>query len=114
MFYIHLFPYLKPGPEGLGAVTHPVGAAELHYLSDSVWASGRELPSDGVCEDWWWANLVYLSNFLPLSGEHGQFGRSAQGTGCMDWSWFLSVDFQLQILVNHNPCAVWVNTVLKS
>ncbi|XP_070534770.1 nose resistant to fluoxetine protein 6-like isoform X2 [Ptychodera flava] len=37
----------------------------------------------------WWANLLYVNNFIPFPGSTSE---------CMGWSWYLSVDMQLYII----------------
>jgi peptidoglycan/LPS O-acetylase OafA/YrhL len=37
------------------------------------------------CDQYWWANLLLISNFVP-------WDQDAKG-GCMPWSWAICVDF---------------------
>ena len=45
-----------------------------------------ERPSQ--CEKYWWANVIYINNFVP------EFLTQS----CMGWSWYLAADFQLYLL----------------
>lgn len=97
MFYIHLLPFLSVGPDS---------SSSMEYV-----AQNQRHPHDGVrrlqpggggyddpCSDYLWTNIFYVSNLYPFSGDNGQFGQWANGNlGCMDWSWYLSVDFQLHL-----------------
>ncbi|OQV21564.1 putative Nose resistant to fluoxetine protein 6 [Hypsibius exemplaris] len=40
------------------------------------------------CKNYWWTNLLYVSNFLPEQKDKM----------CMNWTWFLSADMQLFML----------------
>ena len=99
MFYIHLLPFLAVGPDASSSMEHIAPKPE-HHQHDGV---RRLQPGGGggyvdMCSEYLWTNIFYVSNLYPFSGEGGQFGQWADGNlGCMDWSWYLSVDFQLHL-----------------
>ena len=71
MIYMYLLPHLESGP-----------------------SSGDSGYDTEFCQKYVWTNLLYVSNLYPQ-----QIGHTAEGNlGCMDWSWYLSVDFQLHLL----------------
>eukprot|EP01052_Picozoa_sp_SAG31_P033822 SAG31_NODE_3872_length_3796_cov_4.556127_2_plen_460_part_00 len=96
MIYMYLRPKLSVAPDSWGSSKFVyVGKDEAHH---------HDHPDGGdyedICTKYVWTNLLYISNLYPFSGEHGQFGQYADGNlGCMDHSWYLSVDFQLQLMV---------------
>ena len=47
----------------------------------------EEYRTQGPCGDYWYANLLFINNFLP-----------ADEPSCMGWSWFIANDMQLYLL----------------
>ncbi|XP_064649593.1 nose resistant to fluoxetine protein 6-like [Lineus longissimus] len=65
MFFTNLIQYVAPGPgTGIGGF-------------------GNE-----NCKDWWWTNLLYINNFVPLNN----------GKMCFAWAWYLANDMQFYII----------------
>lgn len=106
MFYIHLLPFLAVGPDASSSMEY-IGTPNHHHLHDGVrrlqpGGGGGGGDDDGgyvdLCSTYLWTNILYVSNLYPFTGDGGQFGQWAEGNlGCMDWSWYLSVDFQLHL-----------------
>eukprot|EP00051_Salpingoeca_urceolata_P013749 m.174062 g.174062 ORF g.174062 m.174062 type:complete len:727 (+) comp17884_c1_seq3:1660-3840(+) len=57
-----------------------------------------------VCGTYFWTNLLFINNLFP-----DQFGTSPSeyGLGCMGWSYFLAVDFQLFLLAPPLALLFW-------
>ncbi len=103
MFYIHLLPFLAVGPDASSSMEYIAPKPEHHphdgvrRLQPGGGGGGHDGYAD-MCSEYLWTNIFYVSNLYPFSGEGGQFGQWADGNlGCMDWSWYLSVDFQLHL-----------------
>ena len=102
MFYIHLLPFLGVGPDASSSMEY-VGSRPEHHPHDGVrrlqpGRGGGDYGYEDPCQEYLWTNIFYVSNLYPFSGSSGQFGQFAEGNlGCMDWSWYLSVDFQLHL-----------------
>ena len=128
-FYINVVPFLAAGPDGNSSEDVYVGPGGPphhgpHHTPELHAGGLRRLQPGGggghgggdhgggdhgggdddgfedLCSDFWWTNILYVSNIIPFSGDNGQFGQYANGNlGCMDWSWYLSVDYQLHLLM---------------
>ena len=93
MFYMYVNPHLVTGPHSLHEM-HRHGGGD-HGGGDHG-GGGRRLQGydEDFCSQYVWTNLLYISNLYP-----DQLGKDAYGNlGCMDHSWYLSVDFQLHLL----------------
>ena len=117
MFYIHLLPFLAAGPDASSSMEFvgEHGENHNHSLTATMHDGVRRLGEHGggggggggggddggyddLCTTYLWTNIFYVSNLFPFSGDNGQFGQYAEGNlGCMDWSWYLSVDYQLHL-----------------
>lgn len=64
MIYINILPYMGSGP---------------------AWPSMNYKYKE-VCENYWWTNLLFISNFVPS-------GKQA----CMGWTWFIVNDMQFYL-----------------
>ncbi|XP_077990613.1 nose resistant to fluoxetine protein 6-like [Glandiceps talaboti] len=73
----------------------PAYAFVLMFYTTLVLHIGRGIftslwyPAQAVCQDNWWANMLYIHNLYPFPGFTAE---------CMGWSWYLSLDMQLFIL----------------
>jgi hypothetical protein len=56
------------------------------FLNDTSQFMMHENMEDN-CRKYWWRNLLMIQNFYPISQM------------CMSWSWYVSVDFQLAVVV---------------
>ena len=73
-FTMYVLPYVASGPFWSGIVS-----TELFGIR-----------GEGGCEQTWWTVILYLRNFLP--DDKG-------GAKCYQVTWYLSVDFQIYLLV---------------
>jgi peptidoglycan/LPS O-acetylase OafA/YrhL len=100
MFYMFVLPHIITGPHAI--------TIEGKMAPDMNGIGGDFL----YCQHYVWTNLLYISNLVPYHdhmfgtkyGDQfagGQFGLHTAhgGLGCMGHSWFLSVDFQLHLLL---------------
>lgn len=54
----------------------------------------------GACNSYWWANVLFINNFVPV----------AFVDACMGWGWYLAVDTQLTLVVA--PLVMWLYWML--
>jgi peptidoglycan/LPS O-acetylase OafA/YrhL len=80
--YIGLTNLLNPGP--------------LHYLYEENYVD--------PCRQYWWANLLLINNFVKY-----QTSNSGSNGACMDWTWYLAVDFNLYLLAPLYVLLFWKN-----
>jgi peptidoglycan/LPS O-acetylase OafA/YrhL len=61
--------------------------AFIAYLSDGPrWYEVDIAFAD--CKDWWWANFLFINNFVP----------DWKSSRCMSWTWYLANDMQFFII----------------
>ncbi|PIK40387.1 putative nose resistant to fluoxetine protein 6-like, partial [Apostichopus japonicus] len=84
MFYVHRYIRLTPVyMVCLGiwtSIVIQIGEGSRKY---EAFAGGR-----AVCQQYWWANLLYINNLVPYPGNVSQ---------CMGWTWYLANDMQFFI-----------------
>jgi len=68
-------PFFGDGPRW------PLFVTDLHA---SFLTGGKE----SACKQYWWANLLYINNFIPK-----KFGEI-----CLPWTWYLANDFQFFVV----------------
>ncbi|XP_055338682.1 nose resistant to fluoxetine protein 6-like [Paramacrobiotus metropolitanus] len=68
LVYLYIVPYVVGGPYSL--IVKQEGS-----------------PTE-FCKKYWWTNLLYINNIIPLN----------KNEMCMSWTWFLSADMQLFII----------------
>ncbi|XP_071854199.1 O-acyltransferase like protein-like [Apostichopus japonicus] len=84
MFYVHRYIRLTPVyMVCLGiwtSIVIQIGEGSRKY---ETFAGGR-----AICQQYWWANLLYINNLVPYPGNVSQ---------CMGWTWYLANDMQFFI-----------------
>lgn len=50
------------------------------------------------CGKQWWANLLYINNFVPYEDPSGSGDASADQQRCFPWSFYLAIDLQFTAL----------------
>ncbi|CEM26546.1 unnamed protein product [Vitrella brassicaformis CCMP3155] len=71
----YLTPYMGNGPRW------PQFTVQLH---STFLSRGKE----SACKRYWWANLLYINNFIP----------HLYGAQCMPWTWYLANDMQFFVV----------------
>ncbi|XP_060069974.1 nose resistant to fluoxetine protein 6-like, partial [Ylistrum balloti] len=69
------------------------GSLFFHTLRGpmAVWRSTPQTQAlINECSKSWWANILYINNYYPYSGDINQ--------QCMGWSWYLANDMQFYII----------------
>ncbi|XP_076810331.1 nose resistant to fluoxetine protein 6-like [Clavelina lepadiformis] len=80
--YIHRF--IRITPAYAYVILFSMGI--LKWLGSGPQWSNYPLLPHYVCQDVWWTNLLYVSNFFPSLNM------------CMAWCWYLAVDMQFYLL----------------
>ncbi|XP_077984529.1 nose resistant to fluoxetine protein 6-like [Glandiceps talaboti] len=85
LFYFHRYWRLTP----VYAFTLMMYTTLTIHMGDGVsWKMGWTA-SQEICQERWWANMLYIHNLYPFPGNTSE---------CMGWTWYLSLDMQLFIL----------------
>ncbi|XP_070555369.1 nose resistant to fluoxetine protein 6-like [Ptychodera flava] len=84
LFYLHRYWRLTP----VYAFCLMMYATLTLHMGNGVWWFSW-YGAQGVCQNKWWANMLYINNLYPFPGTVSE---------CMGWSWYLAVDMQLYII----------------
>lgn len=59
-----------------------------HMGNGPFWPQVDTYVSRTACDKYWWANLLFINNFVPKEYENQ----------CMGWSWYLANDMQMYLI----------------
>jgi len=76
-------PHVSNGP------LWPIFTGPLHRTFNPILVPAAE-GSPSACQQYWWANLLYINNFVP--------SERPLAFGCMPWTWYLANDFQFFVI----------------
>ena len=81
---------------GFVGLTDLMNPGPLHFLYEAKYIN--------PCRKFWWTNLLFINNFYPPGTADG----SAVDI-CMDWTWYLAVDWNLYLVAPFFVLLFWKN-----